>query len=68
MSPRNLLVVAKVLEGVGLVVILVGVAISVGLGFEEEGLASMRAEFEGLAAGGALFLVGGLLGGGANRR
>jgi hypothetical protein len=61
MSSQNLVIVAKALEGVGLVVILVGVAISMGLGFEEEGLASMRAEFQGLAAGGALFLVGWLL-------
>jgi hypothetical protein len=53
--------VAKLLEGAGLVVILAGVFISVGLGIEEEGLASMRAEFQGLALGGALFLAGWLL-------
>ncbi len=68
MSTRSMLVAAKFLEGVGLVVILVGVTISMGLGFEEEGLASMRAEFQGMAVGGALFLVGWLLERAANRR
>ncbi|HIG12519.1 MAG: hypothetical protein ABGY71_14510 [bacterium] len=52
---------AKLLEGLGLVVVLAGVLISINLGFEDEGLASMAQEFQGLMVGGSLFLVGYLL-------
>jgi hypothetical protein len=52
---------AKLLEGIGLVVVLVGVLISINLGFEEEGLASMAQEFQGLMVGGGIFLAGYLL-------
>jgi len=53
---------AKGLEGVGLVVVLVGVLTSIRLGIgEQEGFASMRAESWGLAIGGALFALGWLL-------
>ena len=52
----------------GLVVILVGVAISMGLGFEDDGLGSMRAEFQGLVAGGVLFVAGWVLERAATRR
>ena len=61
MSRGGLWWLAKVLEGAGLVVILVGVSISIGLGFEDEGLASMGMEFKGLFLGGALFLAGFLI-------
>ncbi len=52
---------AKLLEGVGLIVVLVGVLISIDLGFKEEGLASMAQEFRGLMVGGAIFVSGYLL-------
>ncbi len=53
---------AKGLEGLGLVVVLVGVLMSIQLGIgEEEGLESMKAESYGLAIGGGLFLLGWLL-------
>jgi hypothetical protein len=54
-------VLAKVLEGAGLVVILVGVYFSVNLGFKDRGLESMNVEFRGLALGAALFACGFLL-------
>jgi hypothetical protein len=49
---------AKGLELVGLVLVLVGLVWSVRLGFEDQGLASMRWEFRGLLWGGGLFLAG----------
>ena len=49
---------AKGLEGAGLVVVLVGLVLSIQLGMDEEGLASMRYEGTALLAGGALFLAG----------
>lgn len=52
---------AKGLEGLGLVVVLVGVLMSINLGLGEEGLESMKAEFYGLCAGGVLFLLGVML-------
>ena len=52
---------AKVLEGAGLIVILVGVYLSVNLGFQDRGLESMNIEFRGLAIGAALFACGVLL-------
>lgn len=52
---------AKVLEGAGLIVILVGVYLSVNLGFQDKGLESMNIEFRGLAVGAALFACGVLL-------
>jgi len=61
MSRGGLWWLAKVLEGVGLVVILVGVSLSIGLGLDEEGLASMKMEFQGLFLGGVLFLAGYLI-------
>ena len=51
----------KLLQGVGLVVVLVGVVWSISYGLEDEGLKSMMYEFRGLAVGGALFTVGWLL-------
>lgn len=61
MSRRALWWVAKALEGVGMVIVLVGVFISISLGFEDEGLGSMAAEMKGLMLGGALFVAGVLL-------
>lgn len=52
---------AKVLEGVGMLVVLVGVFLSISLGLEDEGLSSMAAEMKGLMWGGGLFLAGWLL-------
>ncbi|HJP01600.1 MAG TPA: hypothetical protein QF764_07525 [Planctomycetota bacterium] len=51
----------KLLEALGLLVILVGLSMSIGLGLEDEGLASMASEFQGLMIGGALFCLGFLL-------
>ena len=61
MSRRRLWWVAKGLEGIGLLVVLVGVFWSISLGLEDEGLGSMRAEMNGLLIGGGLFLSGWLL-------
>lgn len=49
---------AKGLEGLGMVVVLVGVVVSIRLGLDEDGLASMRYEGMALALGGGLFLLG----------
>ena len=57
--PRKLIFgLAKLLQGVGLVVVLVGLFWSISLGLEDEGLKSMAYEFRGLLVGGALFVVG----------
>jgi len=61
MNKRALWWTAKLLEGVGMVVVLVGLFISMSLGFEDEGLKSMATEFQGLAVGGGMFLAGVLL-------
>lgn len=53
--------IAKTLQAIGLVVVLVGVSISIHLGFQDQGLASMRQEFLGLFVGGGIFVVGVLL-------
>jgi hypothetical protein len=58
MSPQFLQRLAKFLEGLGLLVILVGLMMSVEMGMRDEGLSSMRAETYGLAAGGVLFAIG----------
>lgn len=52
---------AKGLEGVGLLVVLVGLVMSVDAGMRDQGLESMRSETLGLVLGGALFLVGWLM-------
>lgn len=61
MPRRGLWYLAKVLEGLGLVVILVGVLTSIHLGLGEQGLKSMAIEFRALGLGGALFVVGWLI-------
>lgn len=53
--------VGKALEGLGLIVILVGLLVSVQTGMRDEGMKSMTYEAYGLAAGGAIFFVGLLL-------
>ena len=58
---RWLWLVAKGLEGLGMVVVLVGLVTSIQLGFREAGLKSMKYESYALVAGGAIFLVGLLL-------
>ena len=58
MKRAGLWSVAKALEGVGLIVILVGLLVSVQTGMRDEGLKSMMYEAWGLAGGGALFLLG----------
>jgi hypothetical protein len=58
MSPQFLQRLAKFLEGLGLLIILVGLMMSVEMGMRDEGLSSMRAETYGLAAGGVLFAIG----------
>lgn len=61
MPKRALWWLAKGLEGAGMLLVLVGVFISISLGLEDEGLSSMQTEMRGLAAGGALFLLGWLI-------
>ena len=58
MRGRWLWYLGKALEGLGMVVVLVGVVVSIQLGLDEEGLASMRYEGTALALGGGLFLLG----------
>lgn len=52
---------AKALEGVGMVLVLVGVFWSISLGLEDEGLSSMAIEMKGLALGGGMFAFGWIL-------
>ena len=61
MNKKAVWKLGKLLEAIGLLVILVGVLISINLGFQEEGLASMAQEFQGLMVGGSIFGVGYLL-------
>jgi hypothetical protein len=58
---RYLWLLAKGLEGLGLVIVLVGLVLSIQLGFEDEGLKSMKYESYALLAGGAVFLAGMLI-------
>jgi len=52
---------AKLLELVGLAIVLAGVLMSIDLGLKEEGLKSMGVEFQGRGSGGGGFLIGYLL-------
>jgi hypothetical protein len=61
LSNKAIWKIGKVLEGIGLVVVLSGVLLSIDLGLKEEGLKSMGVEFQGLAIGGCLFVAGYLL-------
>ncbi len=58
---RNLWILAKALEGLGMVIVLVGLVLSIQLGFQDEGLKSMKYESYALLAGGAIFLLGMLI-------
>ncbi len=58
---RSLWLLAKGLEGLGMVVVLVGLVLSIQLGFEDEGLKSMKYESYALVGGGAIFLAGMIL-------
>ena len=58
---------AKLLELIGLAIVLAGVLMSIDLGLKEEGLKSMGVEFQGLGIGGGVFLTGYLLERWANR-
>lgn len=58
---RYLWLLAKGLEGLGMVIVLVGLVLSIQLGFQDEGLKSMKYESYALLAGGAIFLAGMLL-------
>jgi hypothetical protein len=53
--------IAKGLEGLGMLIVLVGVFYSISLGLEDDGLSSMKAEMQGLMVGGGMFVVGWLL-------
>jgi len=55
---RNLWLLAKGLEGLGMVVVLVGLVLSVQPGFQDDGLKSMQYEGYALLGGGALFMAG----------
>jgi len=52
---------AKGMEGLGMLVVLVGLVMSIELGFRDEGLESMRYEGYALLLGGGLFLGGWVL-------
>jgi hypothetical protein len=58
MSKATMWKVAKAFEGLGLVVIAVGVLGSIELGFHDRGLESMGIEYRALGVGGALFAIG----------
>jgi hypothetical protein len=58
---RYLWLLAKGLEGLGMVIVLVGLVLSIQVGFRDEGLKSMKYESYALVAGGAIFLAGLLL-------
>ena len=51
----------RILQSVGLIVILVGVMMSVDAGMSDESLKSQRIELMGLMIGGGLFLAGWVL-------
>jgi hypothetical protein len=52
---------AKLLQGAGLLVVLVGLFGSISLGLEDQGLSSMTHELNGLMWGGLLFATGWIL-------
>jgi len=60
-SKPNLWIVGKVLEGIGMVVVLVGLVMAITLGLDEEGLKSMSVELGALGIGGGIFFLGYLL-------
>ena len=58
MKPKTWWLLAKALEGVGMVLVLVGVMTSISYGLEDESLKSMSYELRGLMLGGGLFAIG----------
>ena len=58
MGSKWLWYTAKALEGLGMVVVLVGLLLSIQLGFQDEGLESMRYEGMALLWGGGMFFAG----------
>ncbi|HJM57976.1 MAG TPA: hypothetical protein QF446_11690 [Planctomycetota bacterium] len=52
---------AKGLEGVGLLVVGIGLMMSISLGMQDDGLSSMKFESWSLLAGGVMFFCGWLL-------
>ena len=58
MSRGKLWYLAKALEGLGMVLVLVGVMWSISLGMDDRSLESMKWEMNGLIVGGALFMLG----------
>jgi len=62
MSRGRMWALAKALEGVGMVIVLVGLLVSIELGVREgDSLASMRYEMQALMIGGGLFILGYLI-------
>jgi len=57
-SRGKLWYLAKALEGLGMVLVLVGVMWSISLGMDDRSLESMKWEMNGLIVGGALFMLG----------
>jgi uncharacterized membrane protein len=60
-TKKHLWYLAKTLEALGMILVLVGLVMSIDLGMRDEGLASMAYEGKGLLLGGGLFVVGWLL-------
>lgn len=58
MNKANLWRFAKLLELIGMCVVLAGLVMSISLGMDEEGLKSMAYSGYGLMAGGGLFALG----------
>ncbi len=61
LNKKSLWTVAKLLEGIGLIIVLVGLTQSISLGMNDDGLGSMTSEFRGLGVGGGIFIIGVLL-------
>ncbi|TAH36427.1 MAG: hypothetical protein EYC70_11555 [Planctomycetota bacterium] len=59
-------VLGRALQVMGMAVVLVGLALSVSLGLQEEGLSSMQYEMMALLGGGILFVAGRLIQGKAS--
>lgn len=61
MSKQQLWMLAKALEGLGMVIVLIGLVLSVELGFQDEGMTSQYAELIALLVGMVLFGIGFLI-------
>lgn len=58
MSKNHVWVIAKVFEGLGMVLVLIGLVLSIELGTRDESMESQWAELSGLLIGLLLFGVG----------